>query len=143
LSSLRTRAVEEPLPCSIQPSMSITQFLDNIPLPRSAEEVLASDGIHATSIVDNTGLGIGEMISVNDDSEIQLASDDEYDTQAEREELGILALMVQESEPSNHGPEQISLSQSLGIQLEYIQPKHHHNSFLPTCVFDDIFHVQN
>ena len=70
LSSLRTRAVEEPLPCSIQPSMSITQLPDNIPLPRSAEEVLASDGIRATSIVDNTGLGIGEMISVNDDTEI-------------------------------------------------------------------------
>ena len=140
LSSLRTRAVEEPLLCSTQPSMSITQLPDNIPLPRSAEEVLASDGIHATSIVDNTRLGIGEMISANDDS---VASDDEYDTQAEREELGNLVLMVQDSEPSNHGPEQISLSQALGIQSDYIQPEHHHNSFLPTRVFDDIFHVQN
>ncbi|KIM80578.1 hypothetical protein PILCRDRAFT_9404 [Piloderma croceum F 1598] len=74
---------------------------------------------------------------------MQVASDDEYDSQAEREELETLALMVQDSEPSNHGPEQISLSQTLGIQLDYIQPEHHHNSFLPTRVFDDIFHVQN
>ena len=35
------------------------------------------------------------------------------------------------------------LSQALGIQLDYIQAKHHNNSFLPTHVFDDIFHVQN
>ena len=143
LSSLRTRAVEEPLSFSTQPSMSTIQLPENIPLPRSAEEVLASDGIHTTSIADNTRLGIREMTSANDDSEMQGASDDEYDTQAEREELGTLALMVQDSEPSNHGPEQISLSQILGIQLDYIQPEHHHNSFLPTRVFDDIFHVQN
>jgi hypothetical protein len=51
--------------------------------------------------------------------------------------------MVQDSEPSNHGPEQNLLSQTLGIQLGYIQPEHHHNSFLTTHVFDDIFHGQN
>ena len=54
LSSLRTRAVEEPLSFSTRPSMSTIQLPDNIPLPRSAEEVLASDGIHTTSIADNT-----------------------------------------------------------------------------------------
>src|SRR6267154_2061735 len=86
------------------------------------------------------------MSAADRDSDMQAASDDdddEYDTLAEREELATLASMVQNPELSNHGPEQVLLSQALGIQLDYIQAKHHNNSFLPTCVFDDIFHVQN
>ena len=86
------------------------------------------------------------MSAADRDSDMQAASDDdddEYDTLAEREELATLASMVQNPELSNHGPEQVLLSQALGIQLDYIQAKHHNNSFLPTRVFDDIFHVQN
>ena len=67
----------------------------------------------------------------------------EYDTLAERQELANLASMVENSETSNHSPEQVLISQALGIQLDYVQAKHHHNSSLPTRVFDDIFHVQN
>jgi len=145
LNSLRTRAVEEPLSVPPQLPMSNAQPPETIPLPRSVDEVLASDGIHAAgSIACNARPDTEDMISADEDSEMQAASDDdEYDTPAEREELATLALMVQNSEPSNHGPEQVLLSQALGIQLDYIQAKHHHNSFLPTRVFDDIFHVQN
>jgi hypothetical protein len=138
LSSLRTRAAEEPLPVSTQLSMSIPQLPENIPLPKSAEEVLASDGLHVIgSTVGKTELDAVDTISADEDS------DDEYDTLAEREELGTLALMVQNPEPSNHDPAQVSLSQVLGIQLDYIQAESHQNSLLPTRVFDDIFHVQN
>ena len=64
----------------------------------------------------------------DEDSDMQAAcDDDEYDTLAEKEELATLASMDQNSEPSNHGPEQVLLSQALGIQLDYIQAKHHHN----------------
>ena len=79
----------------------------------------------------------------DEDSDMQAACDDEYDTLAKKEELATLASMGQNSEPSNYGQEQVLLSQALGVQLDYIQAKHHHNSFLPTHVFDDIFHVQN
>ena len=138
LRSLHTRAAEESLPISTQLSMSIPQLPENIPLPKSAEEVLASDGLHVTgSIAGKTKLDAVDIISADEDS------DDEYDTLAEREELGTLALMVQNPEPSNHGPEQVSLSQALGIQLDYIQAESHQNSLLPTRVFDDIFHIQN
>jgi hypothetical protein len=138
LSSLCTRAVEEPLSVATQPSMSIPQLPQNITLPRSAEEVLTSDGLHVSgSIGDETKPDAVDMIPADEDS------DDEYDTPAEREELGTLALMAPNPEPSNHGPEQVSLSQALGIQLDYVQAEHHHDSLLPTWVFDDIFHVQN
>ena len=145
LNSLCTRAVEEPLSVSTRLPISNPQLPETIPLPRSAEEVLASDRIHATgSIACNTRPDTGDMISAGEDSDMQAASDDdEYDTLAEREELATLASMVQNSEPSNHGPEQVLLSQALGIQLDYVQAEHHHNSSLPTRVFDDIFHVQN
>jgi len=79
----------------------------------------------------------------DEDSNMQAACDDECDTLAEKEELVTLASMGQNSETSNHGPEQVLLSQALRIQLDYIQAKHHQNLFLPTHVFDDIFHVQN
>jgi hypothetical protein len=85
-------------------------------LPRSAEEVLTSDGLHVTgSVGDNTESDAVDIISANDDS------DDEYDTPAERQELGTLALMAQNPEPSNHGPAQVLLSQALDIQLDYVQ----------------------
>ena len=71
------------------------------------------------------------------------SDDDKYNTPADIEELMTLVLMVQNSEPSNHDPEQVLLLQALKIQLDYIQAKHHHNSFLPTHFFDDIFYVQN
>src|ERR1700683_5390653 len=74
---------------------------------------------------------------------MQAARDDECDTLAEKEELVTLASMGQNSETSNHGPEQVLLPPALGIQLDYIQAKHHQNLFLPTHVFDDIFHAQN
>ena len=55
LNSLRTRAVEEPLPISPQLPMSNPQLPETIPPPRSAQEVLASDGIcMAGSIACNT-----------------------------------------------------------------------------------------
>ena len=151
LNSLRTRAVEEPLPISPQLPMSNPQLPETIPPPRSPQEVLASDGIcMAGSIACNTRSDTGAMSAADRDSDMQAASDDdddddddEYDTLVEREELATLASMVQNPELSNYGPEHVLLSQALGIQLDYIQAKHHNNSFLPTRVFDDIFHVQN
>ena len=145
LNSLRTRAIEEPFPVSARLPMSNPQLPVAILPPRPVEEVLASDRIHATgSTAWNPGPDTGDMSSADEDSDMQVASDDdEYDTLAERQELANLASMVENSETSNHSPEQVLISQALGIQLDYVQAKHHHNSSLPTRVFDDIFHVQN
>ena len=49
------------------------------------------------------------------------SDDDKYNTPADIEELMTLVLMVQNSEPSNHDPEQVLLLQALKIQLDYIQ----------------------
>ena len=83
-----------------------------------------------------------QSTSIEEDIDMAKQSDDEYDTPESCAQLA--DLMAHTLSPaSNHDLNQIAQSHISGIQLDYIQLLHHDKSPLASCIFDDIFHVQN
>ena len=67
---------------------------------------------------------------------MEVDSDDEYDTPETRAEAAAFSGM------DSNILDQLYFTNTLGIKPGYIQPGHSDNKPLPTCVFDDIFHVE-
>ena len=161
LKSLYTRAATEPYLVS-QTSMPVLP--NNIPRPRPAEDVLNADNALASQAleedldidgdcnsednkfsiqgdnVQSNNDQVAEPIqavstSIEEDIEMAIQSDDEYDTPESRAQLA--DLMDHTLAPaSNHDLHQIAQSHTSGIQLNYIQPMHHDKSPLASHICD-------